>query len=321
MLFALAYYALLGVPMMYLRPVLRNYPASIARTLTLLIAFVGGSLGFAVPSLLLHWWWRVPLVPLRQLVTIIVVDGFVAVALSLVIGAFVKLRRDVQAAERIIHEQELRERKLSEAAAQAQAQALQAQINPHFFFNTLNTISAVIAEDPDAARELVGQLGELFRYTLRCARAQVVTLGEELAFVQTYLQLEKARLRERLMMDWQVEASLPALNLPGLTLQPIVENAIRHGIARCLSGGCLSLEVQHDTTHCTITIRHPYEPSEGRPDLSPLRLFQPGHALFIVRERLQLTFGEQYSLLFKMLDDEQIEVRLTLPLNRPEVMP
>src|SRR5262249_15981117 len=158
-----------------------------------------------------------PFINPRSVMRTIIVDGLLAAMLSLVIVAFSKLRAEIGHAEHVIHEKELRERKLAEAVAVAQAQALPTQLNPPFFFNTINTISALIPEDSQAARDLVGHLAEMFRYTLRSSRAELVELADELAFVKSYLELEQARLRGRLTVDWRTEADLCAVKLPSLT--------------------------------------------------------------------------------------------------------
>ena len=172
---------------------------------------------------------------------VVAIDGAIAAVLSLVIGAFMRLKLQVQESQTKLREQELAVRELAIAASQAQSRALQSQINPHFFFNTLNTISALIDDDPVAARQMIGRLADLFRYTLGCTNADAVTLGEEVQFVRDYLSIERARFRKRLRVDLP-EGLLPDVRIPGLVLQPLVENAIKHGIAPLIDGGSVSVE-------------------------------------------------------------------------------
>lgn len=119
---------------------------------------------------------------------------------------------------------------------QSEIKLLQAQVNPHFLFNTLNTISAVIRKDPDKARELIQHLSHFFRSNLK-QNIETVTLKEELAHVNAYLTIEKARFSDRLDIDIQIEPELQDRLLPSFTLQPLVENAIKHGISHMLEGG------------------------------------------------------------------------------------
>src|SRR5205085_1660891 len=166
--------------------------------------------------------------------------------LMMIIGAF------MGAYHMLAIKSELRERKLAEAAALAQTYALQAQIAPHFFFNTLNSISALIATDPEAATRMVARLAEMFRYTFAAGRVPMVSLSREIEFIHEYLSIEKIRYRERLAFDLPSGEGLEAWMLPCLTLQPIVENAIRHGIAKRLEGGSVRVEVQEFLTTLNI---------------------------------------------------------------------
>src|SRR5262249_45453577 len=160
--------------------------------------------------------------------------------------------------------------------------ALQAQINPHFFFNTLNTVNALIDTDPGAAKQVISRLADMFRYALRCSGGQLVTLQQELEFVRSHLQIESARFVERL--QYQLPDQAAALPLPGLVLQPLVENAIRHGLARRLKGGRIEVSLEPNGQRYYLKVRNQYEPSDGPPDLSPDNLFREGHALANIRQ-------------------------------------
>lgn len=123
-----------------------------------------------------------------------------------------------------------------ELLSQAEIKLLHAQVNPHFLFNALNTISAVIRRDPAKARELIQHLSHFFRSNLK-QDIETVTLKEELAHVNAYLTIEKARFTDRLEVDVDIDESLLNRKLPTFTLQPLVENAIKHGISNLLEGG------------------------------------------------------------------------------------
>src|SRR5262249_25335932 len=119
------------------------------------------------------------------------------------------------------------ERKLRTLITQSRLHTLISQINPHFLFNTLNTLGALIEENPEEARRLTVKLSNIFRQTLRASERQMVSLDEELSFIQDYLEIEKARFGERLCVEQAV--SISKAEIPCFTLQLLVENAIKHG--------------------------------------------------------------------------------------------
>jgi len=311
-IFSSSFFLTCGLTAVYVRPLIKDYPRGIARTLFALTMGSGGALGFALAAyasaLLLEG-----SVASSYVSRIIVADALVAALLSLVIGAFQKLRADVRRAEQIINQKALRERSLEALAARAQAHALRSQINPHFLFNTLNTLSALITIDPAAAREMVEHLAEVFRYTLSSSRADLVPLADELALVENYLRLEKARLRDRLSLDLEIPGELNGVVLPGLSLQPIVENAIRHGVARRLRCGALQIKVERRDSVCRITVRNQREPETDAPDLSDRQLFREGHALSNVRERMALIYGDRFTLRIELESDEWVRALLVFP--------
>lgn len=231
-------------------------------------------------------------------------DGIIAVVISLVISAFTRMQA----------ERELRERTLSEAAAKAQTFALQAQINPHFFFNTLNTISALIPIDPRAAQATVGQLADMFRYTLSCSRMELAPLDDELTFARNYLLLERARFGDRLRVELPDKAEA-GVKLPGLTLQPLVENAVRHGIAKRMEGGTIRVEVERRNGECSLSVTNQFDASDGTPDLKAATVFRPGHALANIRERLQLVFGDRAELSIAVNAPESVTVTVRVPVG------
>ncbi|WP_318463620.1 sensor histidine kinase [Photobacterium leiognathi] len=124
--------------------------------------------------------------------------------------------------------------------SQAEIKLLHAQVNPHFLFNALNTISAITRRDPDKARELIQNLSQFFRSNLK-QNINTVTLREELAHVNAYLTIEKARFTDRLTVNIDIEDKLLDTKLPSFTLQPLVENAIKHGISEVLEGGTVEI--------------------------------------------------------------------------------
>ncbi len=131
-------------------------------------------------------------------------------------------------------------------AADAQLAALQAQMNPHFLFNALNTVASLIRTDPRAAEATVEDLARVLRRTLDHSRSVTTPLEEELDFVRAYLGIEEARFGERLRVEWHVDPAALRLAVPPMTLQPLVENAIRHGIGGRLEGGRVRIAARRE---------------------------------------------------------------------------
>ena len=235
--------------------------------------------------------------------------------LSLVVTMLVLVLNTVVRA--VLVETENRQRALAEAAALAKAYALQAQINPHFFFNTLTTVSALADLDSRAAKELIGQLAELFRYTLSCSRCEMVTLAEELEFVRNYLLIEQARFRRRLRFEMPTQGAGAEIRLPGLTLQPVVENAIRHGIAKRREGGMvkIGLERVDGGGSWVISVANQIAVIEDSPSFDEEIVFVPGHALANTRDRLALAFRGRATLEFFREGEEWVKVALKLPAS------
>src|SRR5262249_2814360 len=136
-------------------------------------------------------------------------------------------------------EGEMQTAKLQRELVEARLEALRMQLNPHFLFNTLHAISALIHEQPDAADRMVARLSDLLRLTLDPSKPQEVPLSEEMAFLQGYLEIEQTRFSERLHVTKDIETGTESALVPFLLLQPLVENAIRHGIEPREERGCL----------------------------------------------------------------------------------
>jgi hypothetical protein len=212
---ALSFYIACGLGNAWLRPHLRGYPPSIIGTVHIVYNVIASSLAFAVAGgIVTHlpgpvkfeipYFWR-----------IVLLDGIIGGILALVIGAFVKLRVQVEQTQAALHEREIQQSVLEKETARAQSLALQSQINPHFFFNTLNTISALIEIDPAAAQRMIGRLSDMFRYTLGCTHSGPVALEQEVQFVRDYLAIEQARFQRRLRVELPA-SGLTDIRVPGL---------------------------------------------------------------------------------------------------------
>ena len=168
------------------------------------------------------------------------------------------------------------------AEARARLQALQARIRPHFLFNSLNTIASLTHDEPDRAEEAIENLSDLFRASLRADSR--VSLESEIELTRQYIALEALRLDDRLRVEWLIKARLERFNLPALTLQPLVENAIYHGIEPLAEGGEVRIELRQTGDRLIIRISNPLPPERS--------LNRAGNrmALENIRERLDLAF-------------------------------
>lgn len=190
------------------------------------------------------------------------------------------------------------------AQSEARVQALQARIRPHFLFNSLNTIASLIPEEPIGAERAIEDLADLFRGSMRRADS-LISLSEELDLARRYLQMEQRRLGDRLRVEWQV-SDLPAgASVLPLTLQPLLENAVAHGIQPRTDGGVVKVYGRAEKDNIVITISNP---------LGPQVHISKGHgmALANIRERLELAFGPGASLITHQ-NDEQFFAVLSLP--------
>ena len=190
------------------------------------------------------------------------------------------------------------------AQAEARVQALQARIRPHFLFNSLNTIASLIPEDPVGAERATEDLADLFWGSMRRAD-QLISLSEELALAEKYLEMEQRRLGDRIRIDWQVSELPSGASVLPLTLQPLLENAVAHGIQPRINGGEVRVYGRSENDTIVITICNPLAPD---PDKSR----GTGMALANIRERLELAFGPGASLITHQ-DKEQFFAVLSLP--------
>jgi two-component system sensor histidine kinase AlgZ len=190
------------------------------------------------------------------------------------------------------------------AQAEARVQALQARIRPHFLFNSLNTIASLIPDNPVSAEAATLDLADIFRGSMRRAD-QLISLSDELELARQYLDMERRRLGERLEVDWRVDELPAAAAVLPLMLQPLLENAVAHGIQTLQQGGKVAVYGRTEGDQVVITISNPLAPEDS--DTS-------GHGMAIrnIRERLSLAFGSRASLLTNQ-DEEQFYAVLSLP--------
>jgi anti-sigma regulatory factor (Ser/Thr protein kinase) len=215
-------------------------------------------------------------------------------------------------------EQDKREQQLLLNANRSELKALRAQVNPHFLFNALNTIASLIPRQPERAERTVEQLAELFRYTLRRADREWVTLEEELEVVRAYLDVEQARFGDRLVTHIVASGEARQVRIPAMIVQTLVENAVKHGVGRIRTQGVVEVNAAVSASALRIAVG---DNGPGFPAAAAraLPVGDGGYGLRNIRERLQGHFGETASLTVDRdtaLGMTVVSVRLPLAMPR-----
>jgi hypothetical protein len=201
---------------------------------------------------------------------------------------------------------EIEAAKLEARFAEAQNLALRMQLQPHFLFNTLNSVSALIHANPEGADDMISRLGDFLRMTLDAPPDQLVPLRKELAFIQAYLAIEQVRFQERLRVQVEISPELMDLRVPSFILQPLVENALKHGLSDRPRGGTLHLRARRESGNLLIEVQ---DDGEG---------FTPGRegvGLSNVRARLGLLYKGRHQLDLLGAPGRGTLVSLRLPLD------
>jgi two-component system LytT family sensor kinase len=200
----------------------------------------------------------------------------------------------------------LRAAQLEALLNQAQLEALRNQLNPHFLFNSLHSIAELIHQDPKLAEQSILRLGELLRRVLETSKSTELTLGEELDFLRGYVEIEQMRLGERLSVNWDVEPGALSARVPSLILQPLVENAIQHGIAPVAQPGKLTIRARRRDGFLEIEI------GDDGPGLLLCDGTRPqGIGIANTRARLQALYGDRHA--FELRHRDGLVVSLRIP--------
>jgi signal transduction histidine kinase len=208
-----------------------------------------------------------------------------------------------------VHQRELVASELKRRVVEAELSALQAQLQPHFVFNTLHAIAALIARHPESAERMIVDLADFLRLTLQNARKDTVPLFEELDFLRRYVRIEETRLLDRLQVEIDVDEETLEAEVPNLILQPLVENAIRHGIAPRPGPGRVEVFARRDGDRLVVEVK---DDGRGLPAGRPLR---EGIGVSNARERLHHLYGEAGTLSLTPLP-KGVSVTLTLPFRK-----
>src|SRR5262245_14843481 len=204
-------------------------------------------------------------------------------------------------------ERALRALQLEAKLAQTQLQVLKMQLQPHFLFNTLNAIAALIHQDVELADRMIARLGDLLRSTLENANQQEVSLQQELDFIQPYLEIEKARLGARLSVHLDIDPAARDAKVPNLLLQPLVENAIRHGIAPRPEPGRIDIAARRDNGSLHLSVM------DDGPGLKQDDAAKSGIGLANTRARLEKLYGPEQRLQLSSSPGHGLRVDITIP--------
>ncbi len=205
---------------------------------------------------------------------------------------------------------------------QAEVRALRAQISPHFIYNSLGAIASFVRTDPDRARELLLEFADFTRYSFR-RHGEFTTLAEELRSIERYLLLEQARFGNRLQVVLRIAPEVLAVQVPFLCLQPLVENAVRHGLESSEAGGTVTIEARDADRECLVTV----EDDGVGEDPERIRAVLGGEpagdsvGLANVDERLRATFGDEYGLVVETAPGAGTKVTVRVPKFAPGVRP
>jgi hypothetical protein len=207
-----------------------------------------------------------------------------------------------------LREKQFRSAELESLLREAKLQALRSQLNPHFLFNTLHSIAELVHADPSLAEQLILRLGELLRKVLASLDQQDVALAEELEFIKAYLDIEQMRLGDRLTIEWDIRQDVLGLKVPTLLLQPLVENAVQHGIASSTERGTVRIQAQRENGFLELQVRDTGPGLDRRGSSTNM-----GIGLANTRARLQTIFGDRHR--FELINDHGLSVKVLLPVS------
>lgn len=207
-------------------------------------------------------------------------------------------------------EREVKASQLEARLAEAQLQALKMQLHPHFLFNTLNTISVLMLDDVESANRTLMRLSSLLRTALDGAGVQRVPLAKEVEFLQAYLDIEQTRFQDRLTVRFDIDPSVSGAAVPNLLLQPLVENAIRHGVARRAGTGSIDISAKRDGLWLKVTVRDDGPGLSAKPSPDGC-----GVGVSNTRARLLQMYGSSHHFSIENAEDGGVRVLVAIPFD------
>ena len=239
-------------------------------------------------------------------ITALLSNLLMAFFFGLIAFFFFNLRHNLQKTITQLKQKEVEEARLVQLQKTAELDALRAKIDPHFLFNTFNSIASLIQINPEQAELMLEKLSGLFRFTLRSSDRKFVELEEELNIVHNYLQIEKLRFGDRLKYSINGPDNLRTALVPPLFIQPLVENSVKHGICKMKKDGQIEVEYQEMDSKLLLIIR------DNGPGFDQTKM-NPGFGLQSVKERLTLLYNDQFSL--DIDSDNGVQITIQIPLN------
>lgn len=232
-------------------------------------------------------------------------QGFLAYWGTVIVGQGLKYYREAQ-------NEKLRVSELSARLSEARLSALKMQIHPHFLFNTLNSIAALIQDDADAAELMITKLSDFLRLTLNSSGAAIVTVKDEFYFLKTYLDIEKVRFQERLSVEFSGDAEVLQAKIPNLLLQPLVENSIRHGIGNLKKNGFIRISAHQAGNRLCLEIT-----DNGKVFSQTLNKLKGSGGLGLenTTERLKQIYGADYKFRIAGNDSGGTTVEINIPFE------
>jgi len=236
------------------------------------------------------------------------VSLLISLLLGLSISSFETMRHKLHYTQLELRTRQVEQERANKLLAEAQLSSLESRIHPHFLFNTLNSIAALIPTDPSRAEETVSRLASLLRFSLSAGQSSLVPLAQELKIVRDYLEIESTRFGARLRYTVHADASLDSCQVPPLALATLVENAVKHVAARRAEGATLAVEAHAEDGRLTLSV------ADDGPGFS-LEDIAPDHGLGNLSGRLQLLFGDRAGLNVTRRDAKTV-VAIALPVEQ-----
>jgi sensor histidine kinase YesM len=233
-------------------------------------------------------------------------DYRLTLLIGLVLAVVIYFYRTQQASMNArLREKELDLVKVMQLKTQAELQTLQSKINPHFLYNALNSIASLVKEDADKAEDMTLKLSRLFRYSVNSPQGNMASVTEEMEIVNTYLSIEKVRFGDRINFTTHINADVAGNLIPRFLIQPLVENALKHGLSDVAGNGELNITITTEGENITITVA-----DNGKPFPAELNM---GYGLQSTYDKLNLLYGTNYQL--QIINSPQKQIRIEIPLT------
>ncbi|MFN2438638.1 MAG: sensor histidine kinase [Chitinophagaceae bacterium] len=216
--------------------------------------------------------------------------------------------------------QQLDTLQLEALVKELELKTIKAHINPHFIFNALNSIRALIDENPDRARTAITELSNILRSSLKIEKGETISFNDELKIVKDYLALENMRFEDRLQVEYQVDDDTLDQQVPTMMLQTLVENAIKHGISKQIKGGVIKVISDIQENYHMLVVENTGRLTQSVSDeLSPDNLMERGFGLSSTQDRLQLLYGDKARFEIRQLEDTIVQAKVLIPASTTKI--